>query len=290
MNSFSSIFSGYKRRVGYHFFYKSYVKYLFKRKMGYIPNLINPVTFNEKLTYIKTSKITKNLGCYVDKVAVREYVASCISDDVILKVHALYSDLSINISELPDKFVLKPSHSSGRVIICRDKEKFDLASYTSILKEWLTHDYFYEGGEWCYKGLKPLIICEELIEDINIIDYKFYCFNGVPKYIYVYVERELGVKTKVYDMDWNEQTFVQGYKRYDKSISKPKFLKLMTEYARLLSQRFDFVRVDFYETNDKVLFGELTFFPYNGTGRFYTQDSNDYDVVLGDLLMIRDIT
>lgn len=176
--------------------------------------------------------------------------------------------------------MLKPNHSSGRVILCRDKEKLNKHDTSKKLTEWLKENFYYQNGEWVYKDIKPKIICEHLLQG-EIIDYKFLCFHGVPRLLFTCSERETGLKVTFFDMDFKRLPFIRKHPASDKVIKKPVFFEQMVKFAEILSQRFPFVRVDFYENEGQLYFGELTFFPGNGMEWFKPVE---WDKKLGDLL------
>lgn len=178
----------------------------------------------------------------------------------------------INIEELPDKFVLKCTHNSGGTIICRDKKSFDLVIAKNKLGKSYGHNYFWLGREWPYKNVKPRIIAEEYMEDeggaeIGLTDYKFYCFDGVPKYLYVSagLENHATARISFLTLDWQFAPFGRSdYKSFEELPKKPADLSAMIEIAKSLSKGFSFLRVDLYEIKGKIYFSELTLSPCSG--------------------------
>lgn len=178
----------------------------------------------------------------------------------------------INIDELPDKFVLKCTHNSGGIVICRDKESFDFAASKKKLEKAFKHNYFWLGREWPYKNVKPRIIAEEYMEDeggdkIGLTDYKFYCFDGVPKYLYVSsgLENHATARISFLTLDWKFAPFGRSdYKPFEELPRKPENLQAMIETAKNLSEGFPFLRVDLYEIKGKIYFSELTLSPCSG--------------------------
>lgn len=266
-----------------------YLKILYYSKMDKKLNIDNPETFNEKLNWLKLNYRDNKMICCTDKYMVRKYVANKIGDEYLIELYGVFNSVdNIDISKLPEKFVLKPNHSSSKVLICKNKNQINWDKEFYSMKKWLKENYYYVGGEWQYKDIEPKIICEKLLAE-DIIDYKFYCFNGEPKYIYLYLERDIHVKTKIYDLEWNEMQFVQGYMKSNRNVKKPKQLDKMIEISRVLAEGFPFVRVDLYEIDDKIYFGELTFFPYNAIGQFAPIEFEYMDYEFGKLLDLKNI-
>lgn len=178
----------------------------------------------------------------------------------------------INIDELPEKFVLKCTHNSGGIVICRDKKSFDFAASKKKLEKAFKRNYFWLGREWPYKNVKPRIIAEKYMEDeggaqIGLTDYKFYCFDGVPKYLYVSsgLENHATARISFLTLDWKFAPFGRSdYKPFEKLPRKPENLQAMIEIAKKLSDGFPFLRVDLYEIKGKIYFSELTLSPCSG--------------------------
>ncbi len=266
-----------------------YVKKMYRKSMKKNLNLVDPVLFNEKLQWLKIYWRDSLATKCSDKYKVREYVANNIGSKYLIEFYGVYNSFEeIKFDKLPQSFVLKTNHDSGTVLICKDKSKFDFRKAKKKLHSSLKRNFYLYAREWVYKDIEPKIICEKLLENDGkeLLDYKFYCFNGVPKYVYIYLERDVKVKTKVYDLDWNEQPFVQKYDKTEKKIKRPEQLEEMIELSKKLSKAFPFVRVDFYVSNGKVFFGELTFFPYAGVGEFLPIEYTYMDNVMGDLLKL----
>ena len=189
----------------------------------------------------------------------------------------------IDIDRLPDRFVLKGTHGSGWNLIVKDKNKVNWKPWKLIMKSWLRQNFYYYGREWVYKDIKPRIICEKFLEDSNkeLLDYKIYCFNGIPKFIQIDVDRFTNHTANYYDIEWNEMDFQYDDENSGRKIEKPKNLKQMLEISKVLSEEFEHVRVDFYEVDGKLYFGELTFFTASGTGKF---NPEKYDEIIGSWL------
>lgn len=257
----------------------------FKKWVGYDINLTNPQTFNEKLQWLKLNYRNPIATTLVDKIEVRGIIGKLFGEEYLIETYGTFNNAKeINFEELPDQFVLKPNHSSGRVIICTNKNELDIRKTKNTLNNWLKENYYFEGGEWIYKNIKPRIICEKLLDD-NIEDYKIFCFNGKPQFTQVISNR----KDKKYDMnyyDLNWKEFSLNRKDEVKSNSefqKPKNFDKMIHFSKLLSKDFPFVRVDFYEVNNKLFFGELTFYPMNG---FIPFENYSEDLKWGKLIQL----
>ncbi len=257
-------------------------------------NLKNPKTFNEKLMYLKLNEYEENelITKCADKYAVREYVTSCGCTEILNELYGVFDNAEdINFEKLPDKFVLKCNHGAGFNIICNDKSKLDIKQARKKLNKWLKTDYWKFVAELQYKNIDKKIICEKLLENSTtkqINDYKIYCFNGIPKFCMVCIGREEYKKPKYYFMDknWNVLKInPDGISLDDKIvIDKPKCIDKMYDYAQKLSKPFKFVRVDLYECNEKIIFGELTFTPAGCIDANYTKQAQ---YKLGEMIEIK---
>ena len=244
-------------------------------------NLKNPVTFQDKLNWLKLYNRNPLYTKLVDKYAVREWVAEKIGEEYLVPLYGVYDTFDdIDFSKLPDKFVLKCTHDSGSVCIVKDKSKMDLEAIRQKLEKGLATKQFYLSREWPYKNVKPRIICEEMLEDTvinDIIDYKFHCFNGTPKIVGVFTGRQTheGTKCNYYDMEWKWQD-IQDCSGYPNTSlnKKPVKFTLMIDFAKKLSKGIPCVRVDFYEVNGHLYFGEMTFFDSGGRMLFHPLSVN----------------
>lgn len=260
-----------------------FIKLKFYLYMGSFPDLKSPKTFNEKLQWLKLHNRHDIHTKLVDKIEVKKYVEEKIGSKYIIPTLTVYDRIQdIDISKLPDKFVLKCNHNSGGIVICRNKGTFDLDNAKKILQSKLKQNYFKIGREWPYKNVTPRILAEQYIEgdhDGDLYDYKFFCFNGKVKMCLVCAYRNEvgGVKLNFYDRDWHLLPFTRHYGNIPHEIKKPDEYQEMIEVAEKLASDFKFIRVDLYLQDDKILFGELTFFPGNGWGEF-TPEEWDYKV------------
>ena len=264
------------------------IKDMYKKAFGVSPNLDHPETFNEKLQWLKLYWYDERATICSNKHLVRSYVQEKGLGHTLIKQYGVYHSASeIDFDKLPDRFVLKPSHDSGHVLFCLDKKTFDREEAVHKLDKWMKIDYEYMSGEWPYHGEK-FIVCEEFLEDNKageLLDYKFFCFSGEPYLCFFCSDRKNHVKSDFYDMDWQKQDFRWYYEPSGKTFEKPTSFEEMKDYARILSEGFPFVRVDFYEVQGKVYFGELTFFHGGGLGWFQPKE---IDKQLGDMICLPD--
>lgn len=261
-----------------------YLKLMFRGRIGKKLNLKNPKTFNEKLQWLKLNDRNPLYPRLVDKFEVRKFISNTIGDEYLVPLLGVYENFDeINFDQLPNRFVLKCTHDSGGLVLCKNKKKLNKDYAKAKITESLMKNFFYYAREWPYKGVVPKIICEEYLEDITtkeLRDYKFMCFNGKVKCSFVCLNRNSnsGLNVDFYDIDWNPMPFERFYKNSGTKISKPKNYNKMIELAEKLSKNFPFVRVDFYEINGQIYFGELTFHPGSGFEEFSPEI---YDEILG---------
>ena len=269
---------------------KKYLQFVFKEKMGKELNLDNPTTFNEKLQWLKVYDRNPKYTKLVDKFEVQDYIKKTIGDKYLIPNCGVYNSFDeIDFEKLPEKFVLKTTHDSGTVLICKDKKNFDYKYAKKFLTKRLKRKYFYLWREWPYKNVKPRIIVETFMEDKTtgvLNDYKFYCFNGEVKMMFVVVDRGNATKINFYDLEFNKLDLQQVYPNFTKKIKKPKQFSEMIELAEKLSKDIPHVRVDFYIINDQVYFGEMTFFDSAGLDKFTPEK---YDEILGSYIDLKQI-
>ncbi len=250
-----------------------YIKRVWKAKMGTVLNLDNPETFNEKIQWLKLYDRKPEYTTMVDKYAVKKYVADKIGEQYIIPTFGVWDKFDdIDFGKLPNQFVLKCTHDSGGLVICRDKSKFDIKAARNKLNHSLRKNYFYGVREWSYKNVPPRIIAEMYMEDQGRIvpeDYKIYCLNGEPKYIVVFHNRYDNTKIlseTVYDINWTPQyiSLDEHFAVSDIIEPKPKCLEEMLKICRILCDGFAQVRVDFYIINEHIYFGEITLYTASG--------------------------
>lgn len=257
--------------------------------MQYPLNLENPKTFSEKLQWLKLHDRKPIYTTMVDKVEAKKYVANIIGEEYIIPTIAVWNSADeIDWDVLPNQFVMKCSHDSGGIIICKDKSKLDKKKAVVTMRKGLKRRYFWQNREWPYKNVTPRIIVEQYMEDKEtkeLRDYKFFCFEGGVKFCQVISERAKQMSIDFYDKNWNHQDFHEPYSYpFNKDgIEKPTTYETMWNIAALLSKNHSFLRVDLYESNKKVYFGELTFFPTSGMGGF---DPVEWDYKFGEWIKL----
>lgn len=267
---------------------KTFLKIQYRIKMGNKLNLKNPITYSEKIQWLKLYDRKNNYIVMVDKYEAKKYVANKIGEEYIIPTIGVYNSLEeIDFNHLPNQFVMKCTHDSGGLIICRNKQRLNINQVKKKINSYLRRNYFYFGREWPYKNVTPRIIIEQYLEEENTLDlkdYKFYCFNGTPKYLYVSegLENHQTAKMEFFDMNFNSAPFMrEDYRSFDKKPQRPIHFEQMKKLAKILSQGIPFIRVDFYEVNNRIYFGELTFSPCSG---YMLLNPKEYDKVLGDML------
>ncbi len=267
---------------------KLFLKSLFPLLTGYKLNLENPKSFNEKLQWLKLYDRRPEYSIMVDKYEAKKYVAKIIGENHIIPTIGVYDSAEeIDFASLPKAFVLKCTHNSGGVVVCKDKSTLDYKATISKLRKCLKTNYYYQFREWPYKTVKPRIIAEKYMEDNlshELVDYKFYCFNGVPKIVMVAQGRFSGEKVFAYfDINWNKLHLTWGAPPPKHYPSKPHNYEEMLDIASRLSSGIPHVRVDLYCVNDVVLFGELTFFDGSGMQKI---NPIEWDYRMGDWIQL----
>ena len=259
---------------------KLYLQMLYRRVFDKKLDLKNPKGYNEKLFWMKLYDHRPEYTTMVDKYAVKKYVANIIGEEYIIPTIGVWDKPEdIEWEKLPNQFVLKCTHDSGGLVICRDKEKLDIQSAMNKLRKSLKTNYYKAGREWPYKNVPRRIIAEKYMEDKSVgelPDYKFFCFDGVVKALFIGTERGTGdVKFDYYDADFNHLDLVQIHPISGKDLPKPQRFEKMKELASKLSKGLPQVRVDFYNINGEIYFGELTFFHHGAVIPFHPE-SWDY--------------
>lgn len=269
-----------------------YLKYMYRKVMGKKLDLENPRTFNEKLQWLKLHDRRPEYTKMVDKYEVRQYIKEKIGEEYLIPLVGGPWDKfeDIDFSKLPEQFVLKCTHDSGSVAICKDKKNFDIPLVRNRFNRALKGNFFYGGREWPYKNVKPRIIAERYISDTKgeeIVDYKLHCFNGEVKLILVCADRTSEEKKVFYGSQWNKLPVKRPNMSSDVEISRPRMLKHMIRIAQIFSAQIPFLRVDLYETSGKLYFGELTFFPAGGFEAF---EPEEWDAIMGEWLRLPELT
>ena len=255
---------------------EEYLKRKFRAAMGYELSLKDPKTFSEKLQWLKLYDRKPEYTMMVDKYRVREYVSKTIGEEYLIPLLGMWEDPEdIDFDALPERFVLKCNHNSGQgMCVCKDKSKLNVQKVKKELKKGLRQDYYLTGREWPYKDVKRCVIAEQYMEDsgtVELRDYKFFCFNGEVKMLYIATDRQAVCKeTKFdfFDMDFNHLDFTNGHPNATVVPEKPTQFQKMKELAEKLSQGIPHVRVDLYEVDGRIYFGELTFSHWSGMEAF----------------------
>lgn len=269
---------------------EKYLKKMFAIFMNQELDLTNPVTFNQKLQWLKLNDRNTLYTTYVDKYKVREYIKNILGEQYLIPLLGVWdSPEQIDFNKLPDKFVLKCNHNSGcGMCICKDKEKIDVQNIIYNLNKGMKENYYLTGREWPYKNVERKIIAEQYMEteDDDLPDYKIHCFNGEPRFILVCRDRfkKSGLTEDFYTEKW-EHLPVKREKHPNSinKIEKPEKLDEMLELAKKLAQNIPFVRIDFYIIHERIYFGEMTFFPASGFEKFIPEK---WDYTFGEWLTL----
>ncbi|MDU2374833.1 ATP-grasp fold amidoligase family protein [Anaerococcus vaginalis] len=269
---------------------KKFIEKMFKATMDYPLNLENPKSFNEKLQWLKLYDRNPLYTKLVDKYKVREYISEKIGEDYLIPLLGVWDDPEeIDFDSLPNKFVLKCNHNSGLgMCICTDKSKIDIKKVKNELKSGLAQNYYLNGREWPYKNISRKIICEKYMTDEtgkNLRDYKFYCFDGKPKIVGIYQDRNSDKETTgdFFDMNFEWVNLRFGMPNALNKPQKPQKFQEMIKIAEILSEGMPEVRVDLYISNNKIYFGELTFFDGGGFDKI---EPLEWDYKLGSWIKL----
>lgn len=268
---------------------KAYLTIQYRCLCGESINWSNPQTFKEKLQWLKVHDHNPEYTKMVDKYEAKKYVASIIGEDYIIPTLGIWNSVDdIDWDSLPSQFVLKCTHDSGGLVVCRDKSKLDKETAIKKLKKSFKVNFYYSTREWPYKNVKPRVLAEKYMKDSSgeLIDYKFFCFNGEPKAIEIISDRlnpTTDTKYDFFDINFNHLDLRNGHPNATKPVLKPAGFEQMKELARKLSKNIPHVRVDFYDINGHVYFGELTFYHGGGMGIF---DPNEWNYKFGQWLTL----
>jgi hypothetical protein len=272
---------------------KTYLSLRYKYATGKTVHWKHPKEFNEKLLWLMVYDHNPKYCTFVDKLEVKKYVAETIGSEYVIPLLAVGDRFEdIDFDSLPNQFVVKCNHDSGGIVICKDKQNFDYETAKNLINSHIEMDFFYKTREWPYKDIKRKVIVEKYMEDHSedsdgeLKDYKFYCFNGVPKFLYISEGLADHKKTKVsyVNLSWeNEEFYRKDFKQFDVLPNKPQNYEKMIEIAKKLSEDIPFVRVDLYEIDGKIYFGELTLYPGAGMTELYPDRWNS---IIGDYIDI----
>lgn len=268
-----------------------YISKMFRYKLGYELDLKDPKTFNEKLQWLKLYDRKPIYTSMVDKIAAKEYVADLIGSEYIIPTLGVWENPEdIDFDSLPNRFVLKCNHNSGTgMYICKDKSKMDRKKVIKNLKKGLKEDKYIQWREWPYKNVPRRIIAEQYMEDgtlHDLRDYKWFCFNGIPKVLFIATERQnesIETKFDFFDENYKHLPFTNGHPNADTIPQKPTQFEEMKRLAGILSKGIPQLRVDFYEVNGHVYFGELTFSHWAGFMKF---EPSEWDRLLGEMITL----
>lgn len=270
---------------------ETYIKIVYRLAFGRRLDLDNPQALTEKINWYKLNYRNPLMKKCVDKYAVREYVKSILGNNTpyLNELFGVWNSVDeIDFENLPNEFVLKPTNGSGDVVVCKDKKQLDIGEAKQLLKTNSRRPFYTKTKEWAYYGLPYRIIGERLIkssDQFQIKDYKIFCFNGEPKFLFVASERGTdNLKFDFFDTEWNRLP-VTNVHAHNMNLKKPDHFNEMLDVARKLSKPFPHVRVDLYEEEGKVFFGELTFYHFGGFTKF---EPDEWDYKLGNYFSIRE--
>lgn len=272
---------------------RKYIEYIWKHRMNYPLNLDNPQTFNEKLQWLKLYDRKPIYTTMVDKYEAKKYVASIIGEEYIIPTLGVWDRFDdIDFNAFPDQFVLKCTHDSGGLVICKDKSKLVMEDAKNKIEKSLKRNFWMAGREWPYKNVKPRIIAEKYMsegdgvpDDNGLNDYKFFCFNGEVKMMFIATERQSRIEPyfDFYDTNGVHIEMRHGHPNAPTPPPCPSQFKLMKQLAAKLSVGFPTLRVDFYESHGRVYFGELTFYHHTGMVEF---EPGEWDYTMGSWIQL----
>ncbi len=270
-----------------------YIKLRFRQRLHRKLDLKNPVTFNEKLQWLKLYDRDPKYTDLVDKYEAKRYIASIIGQDYVVPNYGVWNSFDeIDFDSLPDQFVLKCTHDSGGLVICQDKSTLDMEWARQKIETSMKENFYHHSREWAYKNVKPRIIAEKYIEDAegvsDLTDYKFYTFNGEPKALYVSqgLKDHSTAHISFYDLDGKKLPFKRDdFADVEGDLQMPSKFEKMKEIAELLAKDINtpFVRIDLYQVDDKIYFSEITFCPCGGYMPF---NPKEWDKTFGDWLKL----
>lgn len=267
---------------------KPYLKLVYRSEMGKRLNLDAPVTFNEKLQWLKLYDRKPEYSRYIDKYAVRSYISETLGKQYLIPLLGVYDSAEkIDWDSLPNKFVLKCTHGSSANIICTNKDTLDIKASKIKLNGWMKKSWYWFGREWPYKNVTPKIVCETFISETDNTpdDYKVLCFNGKAKLIEVHIDRYGHHTQDFYDLEWNKMTISQGGTTSDFVYEVPRQFEKMIQLSEQLAANMRHVRIDWFMVQDKLYFGEITLYDASGFDNF---DNEDDDYLLGSWINLKE--
>lgn len=267
---------------------EAYLKLKYRIRMGKKLNLKNPRTFNEKLQWLKLHDRKPEYTTMVDKAAVKALVAEKIGSQYVIPTLGIWDSFDeIDFDALPDQFVLKCTHDSGGLVICKDIRTLDKEATRKKIEKSLGVNYYLRSREWPYKNVKPRILAEMYMKDSSHEDlpvYKFFCFRGEPRIIQtIQNDKQVNETIDYFDAQWNRLELRQNYPNSDCPLTKPERLEEMLQLVKQLAGDMPFIRVDLYLLNGDIYFSEYTFYSDAGFSRFYP---DKWDAILGDWIRL----
>lgn len=278
-------------RIAFLFADKTFLKIEYYLRIGKTLNLKNPQTFNEKLQWLKLHNRKPEYTQMVDKIGAKDFVSAIIGSEYIIPTIACYDSVEdIDWSTLPNQFVIKCTHDSGGLVVCKDKSSLDLGKAKKTLNWGLKRDYYYQNREWPYKNVPHKLICEKYMEDesgYELKDYKFFCFNGRCEFFKIDFDRQKSHHANYFNRDCELMPFgeVVCPPDYNRELKIPSNIGEMINKAEQIAVSINnaFVRVDLYNINGQVYFGEITFYPASGVGKF---EPEEWDFKLGEMIKL----
>lgn len=267
---------------------EKFIKYEFKVTYGREMDLKNPQTFNEKLNWMKLYYRLPLFSKMADKYEVKKLVSQKIGEKYVVPLYNVWErPEEIDFDALPEQFVLKCTHNSGAGrCVCKDKKQLDLTEVKNELNRGLKQNYFFPLREWPYKNIKPRIIAEKFLDDHTgrheLTDYKFMCFNGEPKIVYLTNKAKV-IFENFYDMNFQPLDINRGFMRLSPEFEKPAEFEELKQLAKKLAEGLPFVRVDFFLVDHKIYFGEFTFYDWAGLKKF---TDPKWDTLLGSWITL----
>lgn len=280
------------KRTAFCFSDELFIKLKFRLVKGYWLNLNNPQTFCEKLQWLKLNNKRKDFTIMVDKIDAKKYVSSIIGEEYIIPTLGVYNTFEdIDFDLLPNQFIVKCSHNSSGGVICKDKTNFDTSLVKKHIEKYINKTYFTKNREYPYKDVPHRIIIEKFLTngaDNELNDYKFYCFNGRAEYCQLIANRSTKETIDFYNRNWEHQEFIGLNAKAvfaDKEVERPENYSEMLDIADKIAHTINtpFVRIDLYNANKRIYFGEITFFPLSGFGSFRPKV---WDNKLGELIKL----
>lgn len=269
----------------------TYLKLIYRLKVGKKLNLKDPKTYTEKLQWLKIHDRKEFYSTMVDKYEAKEYIASKIGEEYVIPTIGVWDDFdSIDFESLPEKFVLKCTHDSGGLVICKDKSKLNKKEARAKIEKSLRTNFYWVGREWPYKNVKPRIIAEKFMATDNeecLTDYKWFCFNGEPKLLYISKDKAEDPRTDFFDENGNLLPIRMRDPNSDKPPVIPQQFEKMKQLARELSSDMVHIRVDFYLIDGKLYVGELTFYHNGG---FSEVKPEEWNYKMGQMIDLKKYT